>query len=279
VTRDLLPVAVRTEVSTAASSYTLAEIRALFASEGFREPDGYELTDGMMRKSLVAGIHETIDFTSAIDVDRYLRVVERVLETLEDTQKRTTHPWASETRSKILRELKRAGIGPNHDQRLLLPSRIAASGTLRSAPGESGIRLAIGALERSGMQPEERIGAAKELVEATIKFALDELNEPFGAADDVGTLAKKLHARLRLSPAGVAPTVKGADTIVRILGGLTNIPSGLAELRNAGYGTGHGQSRRISGIKERHAELAARAAITYSSFMLDTIDDPDAPWR
>jgi hypothetical protein len=73
--------------------------------------------------------------------------------------------------------------------------------------------------------------------------------------------------------------VKGADTIVRILGGLTNIPSGLAELRNAGYGTGHGQSRRISGIKERHAELAARAAITYSSFMLDTIDDPDAPWR
>jgi hypothetical protein len=66
---------------------------------------------------------------------------------------------------------------------------------------------------------------------------------------------------------------------VRILSGLTNIPAGLAELRNAGYGTGHGHARRISGIKERHAELAARAAVTYSTFMLDTITDPEAPWR
>jgi hypothetical protein len=232
-----------------------------------------------MRKSLVAGIEEAIDFTSAAQVQRYLGVTERLLETLDDTQKQTTHPWATETRNKILRELARADIHPDPHGRLLLPTRIASSGSLASAPDESGIRLAMGTLERSGMQPEERIGAAKELVEATIKFALEELKEPVGPADDIGVIAKRLHARLRLSPAGVAPTAKGAETILRILGGLTNIPAGLAELRNAGYGTGHGQSRRISGIKERHAELAARAAVTYSTFLLDTITDPEAPWR
>lgn len=279
MSRELLPLAVRSEVANGASAYTLAEIRQLFASEGFREPEGLELAQGTMRKSLVAGICTTIDFTNTADVQRYLRVVERVLETLEDTQQRTTHPWATETRNKILRELARAGIHPDPHGRLHLPAGIAASSSLASAPDESGIRLAMEALERPGMQPEERIGAAKELVEATIKFALEELHEPVGPAEDIGVIAKRLHARLRLSPTGVAPTAKGADTIVRILGGLTNIPAGLAELRNAGYGTGHGQARRISGIKHRHAELAARAAVTYSTFMLDTITDPEAPWR
>jgi hypothetical protein len=35
-----------------------------------------------MRKSLVAAIEEAIDFTSPAQVQRYLRVTERLLETL-----------------------------------------------------------------------------------------------------------------------------------------------------------------------------------------------------
>jgi hypothetical protein len=67
--------------------------------------------------------------------------------------------------------------------------------------------------------------------------------------------------------------------MVEILGGLTQIPHGLAQLRNEGYGTGHGRASRISGIRPRHADLAARAAIAYASFVLETIADPEAPWR
>jgi hypothetical protein len=162
---------------------------------------------------------------------------------------------------------------------LVLPARIAARSTLSAAPTESGIRLAISSLERPDAEPEERVGAAKELVEAAVKFALDELREPYGPHDDLGVLAKRAHARLRVDPSGVAPTTKGAETILRILGGLAAIPSGLSELRNAGYGTGHGRGRRIAGIRPRHAELAARAAIAYATFILDTLQDPDAPWR
>jgi Abortive infection C-terminus len=63
-----------------------------------------------------------------------------------------------------------------------------------------------------------------------------------------------------------------------ILGGLGQIAAGMAELRNL-YGTGHGRGQRIKGLKTRHAEFAARAAIAYTAFVLDTVNDPTAPWR
>jgi hypothetical protein len=261
------------------SQYTLGEIGQWFAAEGFQPRADLNLGQGQMRRTLVAAIDSTIDFSSPADAQRYLRVVERFLEELADTAKRTEHPWAEQMTTKLLRELARVDIVPNARDRLLLPSRVAASRTLASAPDETGIRLAITGLERAGIEPEERIGLAKELVEATIKFALDQLNETYARTADLGDLAKQLHGRLKMDPVGVAPTTKGASTIVRVLGGLANIPAGLAELRNEGYGTGHGRAMRISGIKERHADLAARSAIAYASFILDTVNDPGAPWR
>jgi hypothetical protein len=276
---ELIPAAVRAAVSDGLSGYTLGEIRQWHATEHFFEPSELDLGQGQMRRTLVAAIDSKIDFSDPTEAQRYLRVVERFLEQLGDTAKRTEHPWADQMRTKILRELARADIVPDARERLLLPSRVAASRTLASAPGETGIRLAITGLERSGIEPEERIGLAKELVEAAIKFALDQLGETYSRSAGLGDLAKQLHGRLRIDPAGVAPTARGAATIVRVLGGLANIPAGLAELRNEGYGTGHGRAMRIAGIKERHADLAARSAIAYATFVLDTVNDPGAPWR
>lgn len=64
---------------------------------------------------------------------------------------------------------------------------------------------------------------------------------------------------------------------MRILGGQAQTAPGLAELRNLGYGTGHGRGQRIKGLKRRHAELAARSAITFAAFVLNTLHDEDAP--
>lgn len=261
------------------SGYSIAQIRQWFASEHFPELPDLGLGQGQMRRTLVTAIDGTIDFSAPADAQRYLRVVERLLEQLADTAKETPHPWAGQMTTKILRELARADIVPDVRERLPLPGRVAASRTLASARDETGIRLAITGLARAGIEPEERIGLAKELVEATIKFALDELGEAYSRTADLGDLAKQLHGRLKMDPAGVAPTAKGATTIIRVLGGLAGIPAGLAELRNEGYGTGHGRSRRISGIKERHADLAARSSIAYATFIVDTINDPGAPWR
>lgn len=276
---DLVSDAVRVEVADAASGFTLAEIRKLFGSEGFRETPDFALPQSQMRAGLVAELEGSIDYTDPATVDRYLRVAERLLDELRLVEARTTHPWASECQVRIRRELTRAGFRLEPDGRITKPRRAAVSASLANAPTESGIRLAMTTLERSDGEPEERVGAAKELVEATIKAALAELGETSEPNADLPALAKKLHKRLRLDPKAVAPTAQGADTIVRILSGLSQIPHGLAELRNEGYGTGHGHARRISGIRARHADLAVSASTAYAAFILDTMADPEAPWR
>jgi hypothetical protein len=57
------------------------------------------------------------------------------------------------------------------------------------------------------------------------------------------------------------------------------ITAGLAELRNKGYGTGHGPNGERVGLRPRHARLAVNTAMTWCSFILDTLADPEAPWR
>lgn len=65
----------------------------------------------------------------------------------------------------------------------------------------------------------------------------------------------------------------------RILGGVTTIATDLAELRNRGHGTGHGPATARVGLRPRHAHLAVYAALTWCQLMLDTLADPEAPWR
>lgn len=55
--------------------------------------------------------------------------------------------------------------------------------------------------------------------------------------------------------------------------------TGVAELRNRGYGTGHGLGATRAGLGARHAHLAINAARLWCQFMLDTLADPRAPWR
>ncbi|MFF9803136.1 abortive infection family protein, partial [Streptomyces rochei] len=66
--------------------------------------------------------------------------------------------------------------------------------------------------------------------------------------------------------------------VKKILGGVASIAVGVAELRNRGYGTGHGQASVPSNLGPRHAQLAANAALTWCQ-LLDTLADPAAPWR
>ena len=95
----------------------------------------------------------------------------------------------------------------------------------------------------------------------------------------MAALSKQALKALSLHPEAIAPTARGGEVIRRMLAGLQQIAVGLAELRNEGYGTGHGRGRRISGIQQRHADFVARSAIAYTEMVLDTLHDPTAPWR
>jgi hypothetical protein len=72
-----------------------------------------------------------------------------------------------------------------------------------------------------------------------------------------------------LVPDGIKDEVKGAKSVKAILGNLSTIVQGLAELRNL-YGTGHGKEGSTKGLAARHAKLAVGAAITLADFLFDT---------
>ena len=274
--RELIPLAVRYAVRDTVGGwglYSVAKIAELFEVEGFRPASQYKPTSSGARREEADRFHAAIDFTSPEQVGRYLRVVERILDDHDNDDGRSRHEY-------LTKVLGRAGIAPDSKGRLKLPApALAASARLASMPSESGIRLHVERLQRLDQEPEELIGAAKELVEATAKFVLLELGEEVGDHEDLAALSKKALIRLKLHPETIAPTTKGADVMTRLLGGLAQVAGGLAELRNMGYGTGHGRGRRVSGIKPRHAEFAARSAVAYATFVLDTFADEDAPWR
>jgi hypothetical protein len=56
-----------------------------------------------------------------------------------------------------------------------------------------------------------------------------------------------------------------------------SVATGVAELRNRGYGTGRGATGARVGLHTRHAHLAVNAAITWCQLMLDTPRRPTHP--
>ncbi|WP_326951576.1 abortive infection family protein [Amycolatopsis sp. NBC_01307] len=75
-----------------------------------------------------------------------------------------------------------------------------------------------------------------------------------------------------LHPSARTPGPDGSDAVKEILGSVTGVAIGVAELRNR-YGTGHGVAGPRTGLSTRHAYLAVNAAFTWCRLMLDTPAD------
>ncbi|MGQ0482027.1 MAG: abortive infection family protein [Pseudonocardia sp.] len=141
------------------------------------------------------------------------------------------------------------------------------------------IREYIARIQRSIDDPPLLIGSAKELVESTAKGVLLERGWPVNDKDDLPALVNQAQRALALQPSKATPGPDGSDALKRILGGLSNVVLGLGELRNRGFGSGHGPAGERVGLRARHAQLAVNAAVTWCQLMLDTLTDDGAPWR
>jgi hypothetical protein len=125
------------------------------------------------------------------------------------------------------------------------------------------IREHLARLQRSAHNdPPLAIGTAKELVESTAKTVLLEVGESVDDKEDLPALVTRAQRALGLHPSSAQLSPDGTDAVKRVLGGLMNVTSGLAELRNRGYGTGHGPKGERIGLHPRHAHLAVNAAMT-----------------
>lgn len=92
--------------------------------------------------------------------------------------------------------------------------------------------------------PAQAIGSAKELLETVLKAVLGLHGNGPETKVDVPKLVKDASVRLGLDAGGHRGDEPGADQRRRLFAALGNIVNATAELRNAGFGTGHGGSQR-----------------------------------
>lgn len=166
---ELIPRTVRNALRDAMGGwgpYTVDEVGELFEAYDFKPTAGeYDISHGQ-RANEADRYQAAIDFTDVEAVERYLRLVEEVIEANVGDER------ASQL-DRLQKALKRAGIEPDASGRLQLPKSAGAKALDPSrVPTDSDIRLHLGRLERLDQEPEELIGAAKDLVEATAKHVL-----------------------------------------------------------------------------------------------------------
>lgn len=120
------------------------------------------------------------------------------------------------------------------------------------------------ALERRTSNLDGAITLARTLLESVCKHILDDLNAPYGDADDLPKLYRFTAERLNM-----APSQHTEDIFRRILGGCASVVEGLGALRNR-ISDAHGQGIKNYRPSARHAELAVNLAGTMAMFLVST---------
>jgi len=273
--RDLVSTSTRGLFRDLMTSSTVGAIGASFQDEGFAPNPNCRYEDSSVRRTTTQAHLESVNWTDAGHVARACRVFERLLIGWED----------GSYLQRFYDSLRRDGCSIDHPGTGLItppadlgPLRPLTSMSTLTDP--SAIQEQLDRIQRAiGDDPALAIGSAKELVESTAKVVLVERGRTISEKDDLPALARAAQEALGLHPSSATPGPDGSDAVKKILGAVTTIAAGLGELRNRGYGTGHGPAGTRIGLRPRHAHLAVNAAVTWCQLPLDTLADPDAPWR
>lgn len=268
---DLVSRGTRGRFRDLATSSTIGVISTAFQDEGFAPNHDSTYEDSSERRVTAQQHMDSVDWADQGHVTRALRAMERIIE-----------DFAPEYVEKFWAALEQDGYKRDSETgRLVVRTRQALpEGSLANLTDASVIRTHLHRIQEAvENDPELAIGSAKELIESTAKLVLTDRGVTFTKDDDLGQLANRAQEALSLRPNQANPDgPDGGSGVKRILGGALNIAMGVAELRNV-YGTGHGRDRRPSGLGSRHGHLAANAAYLWCQLMLDTLADPQAPWR
>lgn len=117
--------------------------------------------------------------------------------------------------------------------------------------------------------PYQAIGVAKELIETVCKSIFKDRQEEYDKSWELSRLMRETTKLLKLTPDDISDEAKAAKSIRQILGSLSAVVQGIAEVRNE-YGSGHGKDSDFKGLQPRHAKLAVGAASTLAIYLLET---------
>ena len=152
----------------------------------------------------------------------------------------------------------------------LVPEALAAL-TSHSAVQDHLARLS-GTVEGD---PRLAVSTAKALIESTAKIVLSSRGLSYTPADNVPALVSRAQDALGLAPKGVS---EEEPALRRVLQSLVTLTQGVTEIRNQ-VGIDHGSESVPAWVRPRHARLVVGAAQVWCQLMLETLDDPLAPWR
>ena len=192
------------------------------------------------------------------------------------------HDYERQYLGKVIRKLDHDGYKLQEDGCIVGgPVVIVRKSALAGLTDPAAIREHLDRIARAIEDDDaaQAIGSAKELIESTAKVVLHERGLPVNDKDSLPELVRAAQVALAVHPTSVSVGPDGSDAVKKILGGATTVATGLAELRNRGYGTGHGAAQRRVGLRARHARLAVAGAKMWCEFMLDTLSDTGAPWQ
>ena len=123
--------------------------------------------------------------------------------------------------------------------------------------------------------PRLAVSTAKALIESTAKCVLSARGVAYTKSDDVTQLVARSQQALGLAAKGTS----GEDqSLRRVLGSLATLAQNVTEIRNK-VGVDHGAESVPTWVRPRHARLVVGAAQVWCQLMLETLGDPDAPWR
>jgi hypothetical protein len=263
---DLISPTTRGFFRTLMTESTLGAIGAAFQDEGFAPNAESSYEDSSSRRQVTQEYLEAVDWADVDQIRRVLRVFERLI-----------HGWEPNSTRGFVNSLRRDGFVVDDDSGQITPLGRQFPGGL-SDP--SAIREQLSRIQRAVIDdPALAVGSAKELIESTAKVVLIELGLPVNPKADLPSLVRDAHQALGLHPSSATTGPDASDAVKKILGSVSGIAIGVAELRNRGYGTGHGAASSRTGLRPRHAHLAVNSAFTWCQLILDTLADPDAPWR
>lgn len=216
------------------------------------------------RRSTAAGYIGPLDLSDPRDCDRLTRAITFKLAEWE----RTADPNFTQDLDRLKRTLDFAGFTWDGRSLIRRAGPFAAASMTRSLR-DLGLQDVNEEIERItkavDSDPADAITASRALVETTCKAVLDELAVSFDEHDDLPSLYKKTATALKLDP------VQHEVVYRQTLQGLVSAVQGLAELRNK-LGDAHGKGRAAVRPEPRHARMAAGAATTVATFLVETLE-------
>lgn len=271
-------------LSVYVTDVVIREIDALFSDNDIRlGPEQPEPSDPSERRERMRRYLATLDLNNPADHAKLVTVYSDVMQDIGERSKHGGDYYdLMPLKARWLNTLTGAGFEVDPWSFVVTdPSRPATSVTfsadaLAALSDPAVIHDHLGRLgDTVESDPRLAVSTAKALIESTAKCVLSARGVAYTKSDDVTQLVARSQQTLGLAAKGTS----GEDqSLRRVLGSLATLAQNVTEIRNK-VGVDHGAESVPTWVRPRHARLVVGAAQVWCQLMLETLGDPDAPWR